>query len=363
MANLLEQGAARSDIPDYIDDEEEEQPVEAELPDWLKEQIGTPPAAVSGSNAPALDDRVVEPPAPPMPDWLTEDIDAEATLDFDSIFETETPVVSPVASVETPAPHISTEEIQIDAADDPWVEAFELERTMGLDDISQIPDWYAARLEQVSPALSPAELPDEEELSEGELQTLPDWLSDAMTPAAAAAEVEAAVATPVSDMPDWLRASVATPQETEAVELPDWLSVAGVNMEEVPDWLKDTIKTDEAPMVPPEEVPTPTPQVVAAPKSPAIIPAAAAAIDVTATLTNARAEVKSRNLDNALQHYEAVVRANVALDSVVTDLTGLINDEFHKKNPAIYRVLGDGLMRQGKLQEALDTYRKALNLL
>jgi predicted negative regulator of RcsB-dependent stress response len=37
--------------------------------------------------------------------------------------------------------------------------------------------------------------------------------------------------------------------------------------------------------------------------------------------------------------------------------------ENQKKNPAVYRVLGDGLMRQGKLQTALETYRKALKML
>jgi hypothetical protein len=37
--------------------------------------------------------------------------------------------------------------------------------------------------------------------------------------------------------------------------------------------------------------------------------------------------------------------------------------EKFKTTPAVYRVLGDGLMRQGKLQLALDTYRKALNQL
>jgi predicted negative regulator of RcsB-dependent stress response len=68
-------------------------------------------------------------------------------------------------------------------------------------------------------------------------------------------------------------------------------------------------------------------------------------------------------VDNALQHYESIVRGNIALDAVVGDLSTLLKDETHKKNPAVHRILGDGLMRQGKLQEALDTYRKALNLL
>jgi DNA-binding SARP family transcriptional activator len=56
-----------------------------------------------------------------------------------------------------------------------------------------------------------------------------------------------------------------------------------------------------------------------------------------------------------------VIRANQALNDVVSDLAQLA--EHHKNRPAVYRVLGDGLMRQGNLQAALDTYRKALNQL
>jgi hypothetical protein len=38
-------------------------------------------------------------------------------------------------------------------------------------------------------------------------------------------------------------------------------------------------------------------------------------------------------------------------------------DPVHKTNPAVLRVYGDVLLRRGKLQQALDTYRSALNLL
>ena len=70
-----------------------------------------------------------------------------------------------------------------------------------------------------------------------------------------------------------------------------------------------------------------------------------------------------RDIDEALQDYESVVRANDSLDIVINDLQKLANDNKHKKNPAVYRTLGDALMRHGDLQDALDTYRRALNLL
>jgi predicted negative regulator of RcsB-dependent stress response len=91
------------------------------------------------------------------------------------------------------------------------------------------------------------------------------------------------------------------------------------------------------------------------------VPVAAQNIDVAATLQEARTHATINNLDASLPHYEMLIRANAALDDVVDDLAKL--SEKFKTSPAVHRVLGDTLMRQGKLQAALDTYRKALNQL
>jgi tetratricopeptide (TPR) repeat protein len=66
-------------------------------------------------------------------------------------------------------------------------------------------------------------------------------------------------------------------------------------------------------------------------------------------------------VQEALSGYEQVIRANSNLDEVIDDLTKLVDKV--KTSAAAYRVLGDGLMRKGRLQDALDTYRKALNQL
>jgi cytochrome c-type biogenesis protein CcmH/NrfG len=88
---------------------------------------------------------------------------------------------------------------------------------------------------------------------------------------------------------------------------------------------------------------------------------ASVVVDAVAALTSARNRYTENDLDGSLSDYESLVRSNQNLEDVVTDLTKAV--EKHKGNPAVYRVLGDGLMRQGKLQAALDTYRKALNQL
>lgn len=109
----------------------------------------------------------------------------------------------------------------------------------------------------------------------------------------------------------------------------------------------------------PEPASVPAPQPV--PASPA--PVLASNIDVRELLQSAREKLAQGDIESCLPDYEAVVHANTQLDVVVADLGALLKDERHKRNAAIYRVLGDGLMRQGRLQDALDTYRRALNLL
>jgi hypothetical protein len=80
----------------------------------------------------------------------------------------------------------------------------------------------------------------------------------------------------------------------------------------------------------------------------------------SSVLSSARG-LSENDVDASLLDYEKLVRANAELDAVVNDLTQLVVK--YDKNPGVYRVLGDGLMRQGQLQAALDTYRRALNLL
>jgi hypothetical protein len=86
-----------------------------------------------------------------------------------------------------------------------------------------------------------------------------------------------------------------------------------------------------------------------------------AAIDIPATLNQARSQANGNDVDGSLSSYEQLIRANAELDAVVADLTAMT--EKIKTSAVLLRVLGDGLMRQGKLQAALDTYRKALNQL
>jgi hypothetical protein len=257
-----------------------------------------------------------------------------------------------------------------------------------------VPPAVADVPQNLTGALAHVELPIEEELSQGEPIEVPAWLLGVATPTSNIKVTETSPVNMVddtnwfdepstdSDIPDWLRAQVDD-SVVPSGELPDWLSGSDIDgSSDLPEWLRETIDEEvlpnvapfptPAPIAPPApvitSVPTPpsSPIVRVAPSVPTVAPRhiivpLEPAIAMQ-KLQTARASIKS-DVDSALTDYEEVVRSNVALPEVVTDLKKVAEDNTHKKNPTVHRVLGDALMRQGNLQEALATYRKALNLL
>jgi hypothetical protein len=328
---------------------------------------------------------------PDMPDWLKEDPMGDS---LDSVFaglDTVTSEQSIPEEIPTPG---STE---VDATliakfdpaqgasmdDDQWVVALDSEEDEQGD---TPPDWYIERINDpdrqaevesmVGDQLETAEFPQEVDLEPGQREPIPDWLvyatGAAEPPPVSSPVFEAEAAAASEDMPDWLMEPIAG-EDAGAGDVPDWIS--GADADEVPEWLLETLDDEEesAPVI--EETPEPTPEpVVVEPtptvavtttpppprRSPVPVPQAAQ-INVAEVLQAARAKVQQGNTDEALIDYESIVRANDQLDTVIADMSGII--KANKENAAAYRVLGDALMRQGKLQAALDTYRRALNML
>jgi hypothetical protein len=411
-------------------DEDDSSPISAEIPDWLQEQMVVAPPDVPGVGAQAAADigAILEAPEPDnlpdwlqtpddvampdfavnnliaedeempadlLPDWLqTED---EETADMSNIFVDDEPTlpeqVKPVLELDTSDSLVLAlkQEVENESELIAWYEN-QLQKATG---VVAAPD-VEELLEQAAPpepvisvagsALQAADLPLETELAAGEPENVPDWLlgeaaatvtitgDEGMPDWLLEATNEAEAVSVEPDMPDWLREQVGDTAEDD-VDVPDWLQSAGtdVNMDEIPDWLLQTM-TDEQNAVSADGVdfepePITMPAVVAPiqPPSRAISPAPiqpiAASINVQQTLQAARSKVSGKDIDGALLEYEAIVRANTSLDAVVSDLGKLVEDAAFKKNPAVYRVLGDSLMRRGNLQQALETYRRALNLL
>ncbi len=82
-----------------------------------------------------------------------------------------------------------------------------------------------------------------------------------------------------------------------------------------------------------------------------------------AAIFSARAKVKTAKLADALLDYETLLSTTAGLQWVVHDMRALIAQEQYRDKPAVHRVLGDALMRQGHLNSALNVYRHALSLL
>ncbi|MBI1281665.1 MAG: hypothetical protein GC179_26300 [Anaerolineaceae bacterium] len=392
MQRQLKEGASRPEPEELSGDyDPDAPPVKADLPDWLIEQVGdsmpveeAPTPVVPLVQTPALIDTILEPPSVmDMPDWLKDD--EPESDELDSIFATPAPenwsetrgftepTDVPVSAAQTPASDL------IDK-NDPWVEALEMEyveahggsvEPAAPPQPAAPPPPAATPIISTTTTLQSVSMPPETEVPAGQPAAVPDWLSGVSGEPAAVTEPATA---PSGDgaMPDWLTMEITESQPASA-DVPDWLHDVDVEAADIPDWLKQTITSTKddmvvtpAPAAAPAAItpaaPPPKPALVPVrPASPAPVPVAAQNIDVAATLQSARSHATSNDLDSSLPHYEMLIRANAALDEVVTDLTKLA--EKFKTSPAVHRVLGDTLMRQGKLQAALDTYRKALNQL
>jgi len=80
--------------------------------------------------------------------------------------------------------------------------------------------------------------------------------------------------------------------------------------------------------------------------------------DYESRLTLARAYVAQGQDEEALSHYQHLVNVDETLGQVVEDLEAMVVRE-----PGLsqaHQLLGDALMQQGKLNEALEAYRQAL---
>lgn len=84
---------------------------------------------------------------------------------------------------------------------------------------------------------------------------------------------------------------------------------------------------------------------------------------LAAAINSARGKVKADDLPAALLDYETLLTTSAGLEWVVSDMRGLIAQSQYQGIPSLHRVLGDALMRQGRLEAALDVYRHALSLL
>ncbi|MCI0709016.1 MAG: hypothetical protein L0154_02530 [Chloroflexi bacterium] len=393
-----------------LSDEELGEPVEGEIPDWLKQQMPT------GDQLEELEEFIIPEPDGDMgidlDDSLIAELAGEGDLDFDltpSVEEFSLEESQPIGDVTNLLEGYSPEV-------DEWAAA--LDEDVRIEDIESLPepDWYSAALQQADaeapsfdtdsvPALSfELDTLSVESFLEEEEDEIPGWLQG----------VEPTIEEDV-DLPDWLKVA---PAGDEATDVSDWLSAqqagmdeepspvpttqpitaeqaapvaAGLPLEErlplatastMPGWYvwEEPVQPEPVVQPPPPPVrevtpepvaqtPTPPPTRTPVPES-AVAPVPVGYEDYKQRLEAnpqdhdtrvnlARNLSKSGNLDESLAHYETLINSSAKLDLVATDLGGLIKNL--PRHPKARRMLGDVYMRQGRLQEALDTYRGALD--
>jgi cytochrome c-type biogenesis protein CcmH/NrfG len=75
----------------------------------------------------------------------------------------------------------------------------------------------------------------------------------------------------------------------------------------------------------------------------------------------ARQLLQQRHYQEAMQTYSGLLETAPTVSPLITELEGAVDS--HPSQPLLRRLLGDAYMRNGQLQKALETYRKALDQL
>ncbi|RME77060.1 MAG: hypothetical protein D6784_04510 [Chloroflexi bacterium] len=300
--------------------------VEEELPDWLaevEEEAEEAVAGVESAEAPVVEEE--------LPDWLAE-VEEEAK---EPVFEEETAVPEAEQLPEWLEEIQAAEEEEIfepseAAPEDLLVEA-EAEEA-----VEELPDWLQEAPEEVVPDLTIDRLIGEEEPVEAVEEAVEAGLEEEAGP-----EI--------------------TPEPVAVEESPTAAPA------EMPDWLKKLRKGDvdqaelAQPVVAEKPVAEPLAQVAYRPPAePAKEEPEAPPIpeDVSERLRLARLAREDANVDEALRLYESLVSSGAHLDEVIQDLQEM--STVYPDNATLFQIMGDAMMKDGRLKSALEAYRQAL---
>lgn len=351
-----------------------------ELPDWLKETeepaetVPTPPLQppqtrmledISGKfeEVEAVEPMEELPPTQPveeLPDWLK-----EAAAQPEAGEPTS-------ASLEAPAPEAGIEELPLEEGQTAPEEPEPV--TAKTAPLTAEPSIWVMETKGEPEAQPP------EEAGAGEpAEELPDWLKD-LEPKIQGKEGQSA-----EELPEWLRGVEAeqtpgiiyspTPvpyEEENMVWMTDELPTAGTTQplaesgqgEPVPSWMQSVEEAEEEVMATSRATqaePVSAPVAQSAP-----IPAAPVApiqdqAQANQILVSAQAALTEGKINSALQGYTQLIGNNRCVEESIHDL----RDALYRfpVDTSIWQTLGDAYVRNNRLQDALDAYTKAEELL
>ncbi len=165
---------------------------------------------------------------------------------------------------------------------------------------------------------------------------------------------------PEVELPEWIRGVDENIPLVETLPVIESVSEEWVREEAIPDHVSASQPEDTA-----EPAVAPTSVVLSAesatPEQMGIsteIKTQAAATDF---LLKAQTALRHNNLEEALNQYEELVNSGDMLEEAIHDLREAIDR--HPMETPLYQILGDAYMKTNRLQEAIDAYTKAEQLL
>jgi tetratricopeptide (TPR) repeat protein len=180
---------------------------------------------------------------------------------------------------------------------------------------------------------------------------------------------------PQDDLPAWMRDEtgevVAEPTKIEPTRATDWHPID----EKRPEPPAPVVPEEPKPVAPVQEKPKPAPVKKAAPKPAEPKPTPPApyrepltqrgtgmlTMPVDPILDVARIELSRSNIPGALETYAKLIKKGRFLDETIFDLREALYR--YPVEVSIWQSLGDAYMRANRLQDALDAYTKAEELL
>jgi tetratricopeptide (TPR) repeat protein len=313
------------------------------VPDWLQKMAQEPEAPAAGDMGAQAEGPMAPPeevaPGPVLPQ---ESFAAESEISEGAVIEEKPPAAEEDITITT------------------WLKT--LDGSGLLADVPPAP-----------PAVEPSGTPQE---------GMPDWLKGLEEqPAKPVAGKEEKPAGAKVDLPDWLRGGEA-PVPEEPIPQP------ALGGEELPDWVAEEVKPEEpaAPTVPEEWLPVekaeappeplaepprsveepatsvapPPPQAIAAKGTGILSPIPQEDKDAI-LLADAQSLLQGNHLDEAMKEYAKLIKKGRLLEEVIHDLREAIYR--FPVDIIVWQSLGDAYMRANRLQDALDAYTKAEELL
>jgi competence ComEA-like helix-hairpin-helix protein len=387
LAGEAESSAAEGDIPEWLREMEGEaaetgaapkSEEEAPLPDWLRNMDEGPSEAESVPASLSEEEVASEPEREVVSKIDVNTASIEELAELPGIGDLLAQNV--VAYRETYGDFTSIDDLSNIAGIGPStidelrgrVEFREVEATAQSEE-AEVVEWLQS-LEEEASTTEAEETSAEEETSEG----LPSWLAgldEETEQPQPAMDVD-------SDLPEWLRnvEEQRQPAEPEPTAPADWMPAAEPSQEEptsptpVSEPEVEEPSAQVAPSPAPEPEPEPAPEPKPAPpvppeREPYREPVTRSRTGMTGmlsaaqdpALTQAQNELTRGNIPGAMDSYEKLIKKGKLLDEIIFDLREALYR--YPVEVSILQTLGDAYMRANRLQDALDAYTKAEELL